>query len=502
MIMSRLVFPLRKRGLEHRLVVSGNRLDSLEPLLTVSLPPWGPYEMTGVIRVQPDGYSLSEAAVSIGDSRFLGQLYIGTAAARPKVTANLEATTMQLADFGRKASAPGQGRPAATGRQPGRSADSEDLSRLRQLLDPSSASPVDADVSVSVSEVLAGTNRLGSGNLRMTREANRISVSPLALSIPGGDVNGTVDLRRIDDPHLRLDQCSRAPDHLRASSAGHVHAEDLAALCADDHLAHARRRPVLDGIATRDGQRFLQVRATEPSGCQVGRENRPVTADDESSPHQPAPPLRFHQQVIEAQRVLEIPDQEGTGETEKQHCEQGRGHGPQGVAPLQQAEQRVLEDVVDLLEMSGGGSLQIFSDAPVHASSRTYNTDGQGTFGQFIDSTPPDTTAGLEDVVWLQQLQQNQGFRTNIGIVNSGATEATVKLRLFDEHGERIGQTTRTLAPYTRLQLQEPFSRIGGRNDIDAGYATISVEVGDGIIAYGSVIDNVTNDPTTVPMAF
>ncbi|MGD2000887.1 MAG: AsmA-like C-terminal region-containing protein, partial [Desulfobacterales bacterium] len=195
----RLVFPLRKRGLEHRLVVSGNRLDSLEPLLTVSLPPWGPYEMTGVIRVQPDGYSLSEAAVSIGDSRFRGQLYIGTAAARPKVTANLEATTMQLADFGRKASAPGQGRPAATGRQPGRSADSEDLSRLRQLLDPSSASPVDADVSVSVSEVLAGTNRLGSGNLRMTREANRISVSPLALSIPGGDVNGTVDLRRIDD---------------------------------------------------------------------------------------------------------------------------------------------------------------------------------------------------------------------------------------------------------------------------------------------------------------
>jgi len=28
------------------------------------------------------------------------------------------------------------------------------------------------------------------------------------------------------------------------------------------------------------------------------------------------------------------------------------------------------------------------------------------------------------------------------------------------------------------------------------------VEAGDGVIAYASVIDNATNDPTTVPMAF
>jgi uncharacterized protein involved in outer membrane biogenesis len=57
---------------------------------------------------------------------------------------------------------------------------------------------VDADVSITVAEVLAGTNRLGSGKLRMTRKPNRISVSPLALSIPGGDVNGILDLSRIN----------------------------------------------------------------------------------------------------------------------------------------------------------------------------------------------------------------------------------------------------------------------------------------------------------------
>jgi hypothetical protein len=45
-------------------------------------------------------------------------------------------------------------------------------------------------------------------------------------------------------------------------------------------------------------------------------------------------------------------------------------------------------------------------------------------------------------------------------------------------------------------------SRIAGRDDIDGGYATVTVESGGGIIVYASVVDNTTNDPTTVPMKF
>jgi len=54
--------------------------------------------------------------------------------------------------------------------------------------------------------------------------------------------------------------------------------------------------------------------------------------------------------------------------------------------------------------------------------------------------------------------------------------------------------------PYAWLQLQEPFSRLAGRTDIDAGYAQIEVELGDGVIAYASVIDNATNDGTAITM--
>ena len=50
------------------------------------------------------------------------------------------------------------------------------------------------------------------------------------------------------------------------------------------------------------------------------------------------------------------------------------------------------------------------------------------------------------------------------------------------------------------MQFQEPFSRIAGRTDIDAGSAKIEVESGHGVIAYASVIDNATNDGTAISM--
>ena len=50
------------------------------------------------------------------------------------------------------------------------------------------------------------------------------------------------------------------------------------------------------------------------------------------------------------------------------------------------------------------------------------------------------------------------------------------------------------------IQLQEPFSRLAGRSDIDVGSAKVEVAVGHGVIAYASVIDNATNDGTAIPM--
>ena len=177
------------------------------------------------------------------------------------------------------------------------------------------------------------------------------------------------------------------------------------------------------------------------------------------------------------------------------------GRAATGMIVLQGGEQRTWVDVVGNLGSDGSGSLQVFSDRSVLASSRTYTTGDAGTYGQLIDAAPVEDAASAGRVVWLSQLQQNASYRTNLGILNGGDTTARVLIRLYDGEGHELTARQRTIEAMGRLQLQEPFSRIAGRDDIVAGYASVTVNSGAGIVAYASVVDNATNDPTTIPAA-
>ena len=191
-----------------------------------------------------------------------------------------------------------------------------------------------------------------------------------------------------------------------------------------------------------------------------------------------------------------------SGETTSAEITFHRNNGETGSLSIGvlDGQQIVLGDVVAQLGMAGSGSIEIHSDRPLLASSRTYNAGPDGTFGLFIDGVSAQATADGGDTVWLPQLQQNQAFRTNIGLVNSSDVDARVRIFLYDAAGGEIVSRWRTLEPREWNQFQEPFSRIAGRTDIDAGSAKIEVESGDGVIAYASVIDNTTNDGTAISM--
>ena len=167
---------------------------------------------------------------------------------------------------------------------------------------------------------------------------------------------------------------------------------------------------------------------------------------------------------------------------------------------LSSGEHQVLDDVVGRLGGDGSGSLEISSSIPVLVSSRTYNQSLDGTFGQYLDGFYDRDAVEENERVWLPQLQQNPEFRTNIGLFNTSGEQARVKVDLNDAGGDVLSTTLRNIAAGDRVQLQEPFDRIAGRNDIADGYAVVEVVAGSGVSVYASVIDNRTNDPTTVPM--
>ena len=176
--------------------------------------------------------------------------------------------------------------------------------------------------------------------------------------------------------------------------------------------------------------------------------------------------------------------------------------GATGALPVivPDGRQILVGDVVAQLGMIGSGSIEIHSDRPLLASSRTFNSGADGTFGLFLDGIAAEATAGGGDAVWLPQLRQDQAFRTNIGLLNSGDIDTRVRIFLYDKSGYELVSKWKTLEPYTWTQLQEPFSRLAGRSDIAVGSAKVEVASGNGVIAYASVIDNATNDATAIAM--
>jgi hypothetical protein len=101
---------------------------------------------------------------------------------------------------------------------------------------------------------------------------------------------------------------------------------------------------------------------------------------------------------------------------------------------------------------------------------------------------------------WLGQLRESEAFRTNIGLVNMGSEAATVKVELFDATGAALVEYELELDGGAWRQDNRPFFKRAGRNDLDAASAKLTVVSGDGIVAYASVIDNLTSDATTIPL--
>lgn len=169
--------------------------------------------------------------------------------------------------------------------------------------------------------------------------------------------------------------------------------------------------------------------------------------------------------------------------------------------------QRIMEDVVERFATSGSGAVEVISTLPVIVTSRTYSLLGAadpcspgGTFGQFLAGQPSSEGLSAGDSGRLPQLRENAAYRTNLALTNTGATTATATVVLLDAAGVEITRFEVSLEPGEWKQENRVFFRRGGRENLGAASARIEVTAGSGVLAYASVVDNVTSDPTTIPL--
>ena len=159
-------------------------------------------------------------------------------------------------------------------------------------------------------------------------------------------------------------------------------------------------------------------------------------------------------------------------------------------------------DVVsELFGRGGAGALRIVPDTgAVIAASRTYTSGDAGSYGQLVPAIPAARVPSQE--AWrVQGLRESadptRGFRSNLGLLNLEDHEVEVYLRLGGaEPYTTLREESLTLAPHEQRQLDRVLAGLG---EVDAASALVTVPgIWDGsrVIVYGSLVDNVTGDPS------
>jgi hypothetical protein len=173
------------------------------------------------------------------------------------------------------------------------------------------------------------------------------------------------------------------------------------------------------------------------------------------------------------------------------------------VVPLDGSVTRIEDVVGSLFHTEGIGSVHYLADGPVSVVSRTWTTapDG-GSFGQTIRgvSVGQASIAGTGQAGALRvMVDQEPGFRANLGLVNVSGVPLTVAVDMFTSDGEAApgGSSFEVgLEPYGMTQVGDILKRLdpGTRDGIVIRTGVTSED--GAVLVYLSTVDNRTNDPS------
>jgi hypothetical protein len=152
-------------------------------------------------------------------------------------------------------------------------------------------------------------------------------------------------------------------------------------------------------------------------------------------------------------------------------------------------------------------ALEICADGTLVVSSRIYNQlsddhvcSPNGTLGQRLEGAESADGLAAGEVAVMAQLRENDAFRSHIGFTNTSSEPARLEVSLLDATGSVLDVLAVDLGPSEWVQVHRPLRNLVQVGGLDAASARVEVETGSGVFAYASVIDNATNDATTVPM--
>ena len=142
---------------------------------------------------------------------------------------------------------------------------------------------------------------------------------------------------------------------------------------------------------------------------------------------------------------------------------------------------------------------------------RTYNDLGaSGTFGQEFPAIKDSDGAHEGETFTIAGISHNpaltDGYRTNLGLVNTNLKESIAHITISSQDGTVLCSFDKTLLPWDMTQINKVTEHCT-TNPVTNGLLTITNTTNSGdvdhnpqntIIAYASMVDNQSGDPTTI----
>ncbi len=191
---------IEARDIELGMKVQGERLNHLDKLLRVSLPPWGPWSAAGRFRMSTRGYEVDDLQLKVASSTLNGRGSLVTSTTRPRLDIALNAPLIQLDDFrlqgwsategqaaaGSASTTAGAPLDAALDQERLRKTAIEKSDQIQGLLSPATLKKIDASLAVRVDRVMSGKDMLGNGEIRGRLHDGRADIGPVKVEMPGG----------------------------------------------------------------------------------------------------------------------------------------------------------------------------------------------------------------------------------------------------------------------------------------------------------------------------
>jgi uncharacterized protein involved in outer membrane biogenesis len=193
------------RSLHLNAMVTGERLDSLNGLLDLDLPPLKSYKAAAQLAMRRDRIDLTDLILQVGKSKLTGKLTADRSGGKPDVAIDLNSPLIQLNDFDLGDWSPEKGdagQPEGSQdrdkkietAKPDNDKSSTDQA-VEELLSPKVLAKFNVRMNVKAKKVMSGADALGSGVLTATLKDGQFALDPVKLNIPGGSFTMAATLK-------------------------------------------------------------------------------------------------------------------------------------------------------------------------------------------------------------------------------------------------------------------------------------------------------------------